>query len=365
MHPLSRFIDPILLARVLGAFAFAMAATLLALILLLIVQKLVLERRSRAIRAAADCYASELAAGARPQDLRFDPRRLVGRRALARALAARGAGVASEQLRHAPWYGELVRRLQRDAVRKGWGERVAAFELIGYLGATELRPFLERAARRERHPEAYAACLGCLARFADPACGLADLWKQLQHRPPLSGSFNEGLLRTAIGTLSRLGPPDAAADCFRQILAHADPHDFLTLHAISAIGKSGLAPLVPDLAALYARPKAPKQLRIACVRAVGMLQPEHPMLLSALADRDWEVRAVGARYLRGSTPAAIAGLSDCLTSSAFYVRYNAACTLAGLGELGRAVLESALHSSDAFARDISRYALRVPWYGHD
>ena len=90
-----------------------------------------------------------------------------------------------------------------------------------------------------------------------------------------------------------------------------------------------------------------------------MLQPEHSLLLNALTDLDWEVQASGAKYLRSATPAAIAALSDCLTSPAFYVRLNAATTLGSLGQQGREVLEQALMSADAFAREISRYALSV------
>jgi hypothetical protein len=359
VNPLSRLIDPAALVPVLQAVALAMALILLALILLLVVQKVVLERRYREEREAADRHANALAHGTRVEHLAVDARRLSERRALARALRNRGTDVAPGQLHGAPWYGELVRRLQRDARRKAWGERVAAFEMLGELGAAELRPFLEQAAQRETHPQAYAACLVCLAKFSDQAAGLTALWNQLQAKPALSGSFNEGLFQVAIEALSRRSSRQAAAEVLQRLLAGANPHDALALDAIRAIGKSGLVSLAPQLVALWRAPEASKSLRIACVRAVGMLQPEHPLLLSALSDRDWEVQASGAKYLRGTTPAVIAGLSDCLRSPGFYVRLNAATTLASLGEDGRAVLEETLMSCDAFAREISRYALSV------
>jgi hypothetical protein len=361
---LDRFIDPALLAPVLQAIAFAMAVSLLSLVLMLAMQKIVLEHRYGAEREASDRFARALANGTRVQDLAVDPGRLGERRALARALRVDGIDVATGEMRSAPWYGELLRRLQKDAVRKAWGERVAAFELLGDLGATELRPFLEETARREKHPQGYAACLRCLAKFADQPSGLTTLWNQLQAKAPLSGSFNEGLFRTAIATLSRHGPPGTAAHAVQQLLANANPHDPLTLNLIWAVGKSVLTSLVPQLVAFYGQPEAPKSLRIGCVRAVGMLQPDHPLLLNALTDPDWEVQASSAKYLRGTTPSVIAGLSDCLTSSAFYVRYNAATTLAALGQEGQAVLARAQSSSDAFAREISSYALRVVEHAH-
>jgi hypothetical protein len=359
VNPLSRLIEPALLAPVLQAIAFAMALILLALVLLLVVQKIVLERRYREEREAADRHAAALAQGTRVQDLAVDPRRRSERRALARAIRDAEIKVATGQLRRAPWYGELVHRLQRDAGRKAWGERVAAFEMLGDLGAAELRPWLEQAAHRETHPQAYAACLACLAKFADRAAAVAALWNQLQAKPALSGSFNEGLFQVAIEALSRHSSPETAAQAVQQRLVEANPHDALTLDLIRAIGKSGLVLLVPELVRLCGAREASKSLRAACVRAVGMLQPEHSLLLNALSDRDWEVQASGAKYLRSTTPAAIGGLSGCLTSPAFYVRLNAATTLASLGQDGRAVLEEALMSPDAFACEISRYALSV------
>jgi hypothetical protein len=359
VNPLSRLIDPALVAPVLQVTAVAMALTLLLLVLLLVLQKIVLERRHGEEQEAADRYARALAEGTRVQDLAVEPQRLSQRRALARALRSDATDVVTGQLRGAPWYGELVGRLQRDAQRNAWGERVAAFEMLGYLGAAELRPFLEEAAARENQPQAYAACLTCLAKFVDGVSGLATLWHQLQAKPPLSGSFNEGLFQIAIDALSRHSSSEAVAEAVQRLLTDANPNDPLTLDLIRAVGKSGLASLMPQLVALHAGPQAAKSLRIACVRAVGLLQPDHPLLLSALSDRDWEVQASGAKYLRSSSPKVTIGLSSCLTSPAFYVRYNAAITLAALGQEGRVVLERALTCSDAFAREISRYALRV------
>jgi hypothetical protein len=359
VNPLSRLIDPAMLVPILQATVLGMALILLALILLLIVQKIVLERRYREERQAADRHAKALAHGTRIEDLAVDPRRVSERRALARALRASDTGVANGQLRGAVWYDELIRRLQKDIGKRAWGERVAAFELLADLGAAELRAVLEDAARRERHPQAYAACLAGLARFAGEPAGFMSLWSQLQAKPALSGSFNEGLFQVAIDTLSRHRSTQTAMETAQQLLARADRHDALTLDLIRAIGRTGLVPLVPQLVALCNQAEASKSLRIACVRAVGMLQPEHPLLPKALSDRNWEVQASAAKYLRAATPAAIAALSDCLTSAAFYVRLNAATTLATLGGDGRAVLEESLESPDAFAREISRYALSV------
>lgn len=359
VNPLTHFIEPAHLVPVLQAIAIGMGVILVTLIVALVVQKVVLERRYRAIEAATRRLASALAGGAGVEDLDVDPGRLVERRALARALQGGAVEVEAGQLRHAAWYPELLRRLQKDARRSAWGERVAAFEMLGALGASEVHPFLEEAARLEDHPQAYGACLGCLARFADQPAVLAALWRQLREKPTLSGSFNEGLFRIAIGALDRRGPPGAAGQAIGQLLEGADPADPVTLSAIWAAGKCGLVALVPRLEALLRQSDSSKSLRIGCVRAIGTLDPGNPLLVDALSDRDWEVQASAARFMREGSQATVTALGACLTSPAFYVRYNAATALAGLGQPGRAALESALGSPDAFAREISRYALRV------
>jgi hypothetical protein len=360
VNPLARYIDPALLVPALQAIAVVMATILLSLIALLALQKIVLERRDRAVGEAVDRYVKDLAAGRRIEELAVDPHLASQRRALGIALRSGETGVDLERVRAAPWYGALIRHLRKEASHGVWGDRVAAFEMLGLLRTAELRPFLLESAPRQRHPQVYGACLACLAQLCDDTTALKGLWQQLQMNAPLSNSFNEGLIRTAITALGRKPSTVAADEAIRQLLAATDADDPLVLSVIGAIGRSGLASLVPQLALRFEDEHASKALRIACIRAVGMLDAGHPLLIRALADADWEVRASAARYLRGTTAETIDSLAGCLTAPEFYVRLNAAGSLAALGPAGRAVLERAKDSPDGFARDVSRYALAIP-----
>ncbi|BAP87465.1 heat repeat-containing PBS lyase [Burkholderiales bacterium GJ-E10] len=354
-----RLVDSFVSVLVLKDIVVGMAASLSALVVFLVVQKLVLERHARAIDGAIDRYRQAISSDAWPSDVTVDLKRRVDRKALAMALNSGEVPVPLEHLRRAPWYGEAVRNLKESAMRGKWGMRVFALELLGKLGAVEQRPMVDEIVRHESHPQVYAAGLGCLAEFVDDSSWLRFLWDRLQDRPALSGSFNEWLFRTAIGALTGRRGAEVAVAAVRELLVNASLQDPLTLDLISAIGKAGLGQLVPELVARYAQERASKATRIACVRAVGLVRPDHSLLLRALRDRDWEVCAVGAKYLRGTTPEVIGALSACLTASAFYVRFNAAVTLATLGDSGREALERALVCPDRFARDISRYALHM------
>ncbi|MFP4598144.1 MAG: HEAT repeat domain-containing protein [Persicimonas sp.] len=103
----------------------------------------------------------------------------------------------------------------------------------------------------------------------------------------------------------------------------------------------------------------------ACIAAARL--PERDtlgLLIDALGDPDWQVRAQSAKALghRGEL-AAIDPLSEALKDRAFWVRQDAAMALRQLGERGRRRLgEIAAHSDDRYAaesagQELQRYRL--------
>jgi HEAT repeat protein len=105
-----------------------------------------------------------------------------------------------------------------------------------------------------------------------------------------------------------------------------------------------------------------KEERISAARALGSLGDPRAggMLVAAMADPEWTVRAQAARALgrlRFTDAAAVleAGLGD----EAWWVRANCGNALRSLGHDGIVALERALHSPDRFARDRAREALAL------
>lgn len=349
--------DPVALTRVLAWVALGMAASLVLLFVVVVVQRVLVDREARSERRALNGFALALVQGRPIASLPVDPDNRLHRRALARALAARGTSHSEHALLAAPWFSRLVEQLRADARRGPWGRRTAAYEAAGQLAAASLRRWLLESAARERHPQAWGACVRSAARLSSGHAEAFEVARLLQGRHVLSGSFNEGVFRQLIEAIVREADDEQAAQQVRALLASLEPRPELLHDALSAAGKSGLASLAPQLAERLSAHGTPLEVRIACARALGSVSPAHPALASALEDPAWQVQAAAARLLRDPRPATLARMRELLGSPSFHVRRNAALSLHQLGEAGDRALAEALAGPDAFAQAISRYAL--------
>jgi hypothetical protein len=348
---------PAELTQILLWIALVMLASLLVLYATVIIQKVLIERSKAAEQQLRARFAEALASGASLASLAVDPASLRHRRALAHTLVALSPADTSQQLLGAAWFPSLLERLFREARHRYWGRRSAAYETLGMLSAVSLRPRLMEAARRESHPRAYAACLQAVARLSRGPQEMTGIAQYLEHRHVLSGSFNEGIFRTLIGTLQRLESPEEAASHLRDLLHSLEAQPLLLLDAVSATGKSGLEGIVPALAALYGAREASLGQRIACARAIGALDPAHKALHKALADPAWQVQAAAARHFKPRDGSGLGALADRLGDANFYVRRNAALALRELGAQGEPPLRAAITGTDPFAAAIAHYVL--------
>jgi hypothetical protein len=348
---------PAELTQMLLWIALAMLASLALLYVTVIAQKVLIERSKAAEQQLRARHAESLATGAGLAALEVDPTSLRHRRALAHTLVALAPADTGQQLLGAAWFPALLERLFREARHRYWGRRAAAYETLGMLSAVSLRLRLMQAAQRESHPRAYAACLQAVAQLSRGPVEMVELAQCLEHRHVLSGSFNEGIFRTLIGTLQRLESPDEAAAHLRDLLHALEGQPLLLLDAVSATGKAGLDGIVPALATLYAAREASLGQRIACARAIGALDPAHKSLHKALADRAWQVQAAAARHFKPRDGSGLGALADLLGDSNFYVRRNAALALRELGSQGELPLRAAIAGTDPFAAAIANYVL--------
>ncbi len=356
--------DPVALTRVLGWVALGMFLSLLLLFLVVVLQRIAVDREARAELRLSDGFARALSEGQAASALRVDPRERLHRRAIARTLAAHPRPDGERQLLAAPWFPQLLHRLQRDARHRHWGRRAAAYEALGQLSARSLRHELVAAARREPHPHAYGSCLQAAARLCDGPAEALEVAQLLGQRHVLSGSFNEGIFRSLIEAVARHAGADEAATRLQDLFAALESRPALLHDALLAAGKSGLATIAPALADRLGRPGASLDVRIACTRALGRLAPAHPALVAALRDPDWQVQVSAAHLLGDGQPATVETLRQLLCSPHFHVRRNAALALHRLGEQGDAALRAALDGPDAFAQAVSRFALGIPAVRH-
>ena len=185
--------------------------------------------------------------------------------------------------------------------------------------------------------------------------------------------------------LGALATPAAAWCLIDALAARLLPHDRLleqlgrpfAVHVmIDAVHIAELGPIRGDIADALGLARAPAGLhaiaalvrlgtereRIKASRALGRLaRPEAvPLLLEALEDEAWVVRAQAASALgRIGDARAVDALERALSDAAWWVRANAAEALRGCGEPGIAALHRAVGSPDRFARDRAREALAL------
>jgi HEAT repeat protein len=102
--------------------------------------------------------------------------------------------------------------------------------------------------------------------------------------------------------------------------------------------------------------------RVRACRALGRIaQPEVvPLLVEALADDAWTVRAEAARWLTGlGDHSSVPELERALSDGAWWVRANAADALRSIGPAGLAALVRASQSDDRATAARAREALAL------
>ena len=339
--------------RILELIILGMVISLAVLILFMIVQKLRIEQvRRREERVARDLLRV-LADGAKAQVPRLNPAAAPDRRALARALAVhRNANAVTELLEA---YPHLLEQLQRETRHARWGRRAAAIEGLGLLYMESLRGFFLERLTHDPDDRVRAAVLESLARLVRRREDLEQLASVMPGVPGLAAGFHEAVLVRALQELDAAGAP--SADIFAGFIEKLPATDPLLRVALAAAGRTGQQRYVPLIATRTLDPSLPLASHLSGRRALGRLEPDHPVLLSVLKSGPAESRLVAARVLRESSPATLAALRDALADQDFHVRRNAARTLFDLGEAGGAALRATGEGQDAYAADMSRYVL--------
>lgn len=283
----------------------------------------------------------------------MNPAAAPDRRALARALALHGDAAAVSALLKA--YPHLLEQLQREARHGRWGRRAASLEGLGWLHLEGLRGFFLERLADDPDARVKAIVLESLARLVRRREDLEQLAAVMPGVPGLAAGFHEAVLVRALQSLDAAGAPSTGifAD-FIDRLPAADP---LLRVALAAAGRTGQSRFVPLIATRTLDPALPLASHLSGLRALGRLQPDHPVLLSVLRSGPAESRLAAARVIRDSSPATLAALRDALADQNFHVRRNAARTLFDLGEAGSDALRATGEGQDAYAADMSRYVL--------
>jgi hypothetical protein len=231
-----------------------------------------------------------------------------------------------------------TRPLDDLARSRHWWRRVEAARRSGDVARLGDRELLDRLLD-DPHPAVQSAATASLAPLVD-ATRVARLLDRLPDRPMAIRLQQFDLLRDALALtkpalLERL-TPDASPRRLKS---------WITL--VETIGSPALLARVASL-----HSHADPLIRLSVARALrGHRDPEtEEILLIALHDHDWRVRAVAARSLgRHGNASAVPRLAAGLRDVRWWVRFRCGLALAQLGAAGRGALDDA-------RRDVDRYA---------
>jgi HEAT repeat protein len=232
----------------------------------------------------------------------------------------------------------LARSLDDLAASPRWWRRAHAARLAGDVARMGDRELLYRLLD-DPHPAVQSAATAGLAPLADPAT-VGRLLDRLPERPMLVRLQQFGVLRAGLeftmpALLKRL-TPDASPRRLKSWIALSEAIDS--------------PELFEHVASLHGHPDPLIRLSVARALKRHRTPEAEEILLIALHDHDWRVRAVAARSLgtlgdASAVPRLAAGLRDVR----WWVRFRCGLALARLGEEGRGALGDA-------RRDVDRYA---------
>lgn len=338
------------------------AATLL-LFIVMIIQKLMTEWEERRITAAKHYYLS--ACYSFLQDHSFPVRAPVSRleiRALADViiyLLAESDREKSAYLQNLAAKLQLPEKLCGQATARGsWASRLLAIEKLGFLKLPATAPIYRELLEREQEPHIIAKLLWALSQIATVS-DVAIINRVLLSQPVFSGKFNEMIYCNMISAFTDRNEEATALPLIEELLADQQLSLLLKRDLIEACGDAQFKSSMPLLRHAYQRFNGEAAMKIACLRALGVMGDDSigELTLPALNDPDWRVRAVAARYATGAGESIVPSLTPLLGDSNYHVRINAARSLGSISDEGRAVLYRELTSSDRFVRDVCAYVL--------
>ena len=249
-------------------------------------------------------------------------------------------------------------RRDREAVRRGdrrasqplddlaasphWWRRAEAARLSGEIARLGDRELLHRLLD-DPHPAVQSAATASLAPLVDAAT-VGYLLDRLAERPMLVRLQQFALLTRTL-TL-------AVPALQQRLTPEASPR---RLKSWIALVETSVSPeLFERVAALHSHPDPLIRLSVARALKRHRTPEAEEVLLIALHDHDWRVRAVAARSLgtlgdAKAVPRLTAGMRDVR----WWVRFRCGLALAQLGDQGRGALDDARRDTDRYAGEMA------------
>ena len=142
---------------------------------------------------------------------------------------------------------------------------------------------------------------------------------------------------------------------FEEMIHHKS--DYLARLSLKAIDKETAKTLMGEIISIYNG--GGKETRLACITAIGKsgISKKISLLIKALKDEEWELRAMAAKTLGILTgPQAVKHLAKAARDNEWWVRQNAVTSILAYPDPGE-ILVPIVNSGDRYAYDSILYAL--------
>jgi HEAT repeat protein len=349
--------------ELLLAVILFMLSIIVVLFAVLIIHKLYVEHRSRRYGRLKSRYIGQLGKRLFDGDVRLDkPERYHEYDAWADVVAemlANCLGETAERIKDEARGLNLGNYYREMAHTRSWMRRFIAVEKLGLMKLPEMKELYRSILQSEKDPHIISKTVWALSMVADEDVP-AEVNKLLKNPAFMSSKFTEFIYTNIISSFRDAGLDES----FLKFLGNAQTDHELPLvlkrDIIAACGSAQFFParnLIRDYFSSYHNSP---EMRIACIRALERLSDDKALQIFAegVGDPDWRVRAVAAKsaYICGES--VLGRLRTALRDRHYYVRMNAALSLAKLGPPGIAALSDVVQEDDRFAGDVARYVLK-------
>lgn len=248
------------------------------------------------------------------------------------------------------------------ALSRSWTKRIVAVEKLAYLRLPKLKQFLYFIIGNYNNDNDIVAraVLG-ISFIADSEEDLSVINQVLKDPFFRSVKFNEYIYANVIKSFREKGTEDMLLRSLGLLMVDISIPVELKKGIVEACGSQVFYSAKDTIMKVFNQLKDVPELKITCIRALGRLgcMDISSMIKNSLQDPNWRVRATAAKNACFCPDDIIESLKKSLSDENYYVRMNAAISLSKFGERGIRALNEGMQSDDRFAKDVSRYLLKL------
>lgn len=332
------------------------------LFLLLITQKLYIEYKDRTLQKLKNLYSNQILEIILGKDKKIVLHKNIEFQAFAEVASELLTSISGE-------FNDKILKILNDSGTikyyikktnsKNWLKRIEAVEILGSFRIDYLQRDFLQLLKKEKKSYVKTQILQSISMICSKD-SLKILMDEIIKTKNLSGKFLESIFSNIIQSLKQRNEEKYFVDLMKNIKDETTIPEEIKKSMIEACGSSMLFYAKDVILDYYKTFQNNPYIKITCIRSLGKMSiPEVCSIVKeALYDEKWEIKAVACKYAF-LCPHLYPILSDLLEDANFYVRRNAALTLAESDEGLKILKEKLFNTSDKYTKDLINSILKL------